>query len=137
MIPLTSRLTSHVQDFVQAQSALAEKGFSLGGSWDYDRGSFDCALDEANKVWLRLPFRVTSGSVDSETEDNHARIRFEEPYVLKHLYNEGLDSEAQPRTLGAMFDQFQDPVDPDASIEPRWVEAAQARLREVERIYPA
>ncbi|MBB6633747.1 YugN family protein [Cohnella thailandensis] len=137
MIPLPSRLTSQVQEFVLVQNALAEKGFALGGSWDYDSGSFDCALDEDNKVWLRLPFQVTNGHIDSETEDNDAKIRFGEPYVLKHLYNEGLDSEAQPRTFGAAFDQFQDPVDSDAGIEPGWVDKAKERLKEVEQIYPA
>lgn len=137
MYSLSSRMTGQEQEFVPVRSALAERGFALGGSWDYGRGSFDCALDEANKVWLRLPFEVTIGNLDSETEENDAKIRFGEPYVLKHLYNEGLDAEAQPRTMGAMFDQFQDPVDPDAEIEPRWIDKARERLREVEAIYPA
>lgn len=137
MHPLSSRLTGQEQEFAPVQSALAERGFALGGAWEYDRGSFDCALDEGNKVWLRLPFRVTNGNLDGETAENDAKIRFDEPYVLKHLYNEGLDAEAQPRTFGALFDQFQDPVEPDADIEPRWIDEARERLEEVERIYPA
>ncbi|WP_027092765.1 YugN family protein [Cohnella thermotolerans] len=137
MYPLNSRLTNQEQEFVPVRSALAERGFALGGSWDYDHGSFDCALDEANKVWLRLPFRVTNGNLDSETPENDAKIRFDQPYVLKHIYNEGLDAEAQPRTMGALFDQFQDPVDADAEIEPHWIDKARERLREAEAIYPA
>lgn len=137
MYSLNSRMTGQVQEFVPVKSALSERGFTLGGTWDYGHGSFDCALDEANKVWLRLPFEVTIGNLDSETEENDAKIRFGEPFVLKHLYNEGLDAEAQPRALGAMFDQFQDPVNPDADIEPHWIDKAKERLREVETVYPA
>ncbi|THF73085.1 YugN family protein [Cohnella fermenti] len=137
MIPLTSRIDSKEGDFVPVQTALERRGFTLAGGWDYERGSFDCALDDERKVWLRLPFEVTSGSLDSETKDSDAKIRFGQPYVLKHLYNEGLDPEARARTIGAMFDQFQDPVDPDARVEPEWIEAATRRLNEAEEIYPA
>jgi hypothetical protein len=137
MIPVTSSLTSQEQEFVLFRSSAADRGFTLGGSWDYDGGSFDCALDEANRVWLRLPFEVTIGNLDSETEENDAKIRFGEPYVLKHLYNEGLDREAQPRGLGAVLDQFSDPVNPDADIEPFWIDKARSKLREMEDLYPA
>src|SRR5262245_1406515 len=124
MQSIPSSLTSQEQEFVIVKNDLSEYGFSLGGSWDYDHGSFDCALDEAHKVWLRLPFDVTNGNIDSETQENDAKIRFGEPYVLKHVYNEGTDHEAQPRVLGALVDQFSDPVDPDASIESHWIDKA-------------
>ncbi|MFC5530123.1 YugN family protein [Cohnella yongneupensis] len=137
MQSIPSSLTSQEQEFVIVKNGLSEHGFSLGGNWDYDHGSFDCALDDANKVWLRLPFDVTNGNLDSETQEIDAKIRFGEPYVLKHIYNEGLDKEAQPRVLGALVDQFSDPVDPDAPIESRWVEEAKTKLRKVEAIYPA
>ncbi|MBB6731156.1 YugN family protein [Cohnella zeiphila] len=132
MIPLHSRLTSSVRDYRPVRDALTERGFALGGAWDYDNGSFDCALDEENKVWLRLPFQVTDGHLDGESPEADAQIRFGSPFVLKHLYNEGLDAEAQPRTMGALFDQFQDPVDADAEIEPQWVDKARRRLQEAE-----
>lgn len=138
MQSIPSSLTSQEQEFVVVSNALSEHGFSLGGNWDYDRGSFDCALDgEAQKVWLRLPFDVTNGNLDSETQENDAKIRFGEPYVLKHIYNEGLDKEAQPGVFSAAFSQFSDPVDPDAKIESRWIDEAKRKLREVEAIYPA
>ncbi len=137
MYPISSNLTSQVQEFVPFRSAAAERGFVLGGNWAYDRGSFDCALDNQNKVWLRIPFEVTIGNLDSETEENDAKIRFGEPYVLKHLYNEGSDDEARMRTFGALVDQFSDPANPDAEIEAHWIEKAKQKLREIEAIYPA
>jgi hypothetical protein len=132
-----SSITSRVQDYDVANNTLAEQGFALGGNWDYDHGSFDCALDEANKVWLRLPFDVTVGNLDSESPESNVKIKFGQPFVLKHLYNEGSDKEAQPRAFGALLDQFSDPVDPDDEIESHWIELAKHKLNKVETIYPA
>lgn len=132
MYPISSSLTSQTRDYVPFREAAERKGFTLGGNWDYDHGSFDCALDTMNKVWLRLPFQVTRGSLDSEMPDVDVRILLGEPYVLKHVYNEGLDKEAHPRAMGAMLDQFSDPVDADADIEPNWIEEAKRKIREIE-----
>lgn len=137
MFPLTSSLTSQVQEFDTFRGTAADFGFSLGGGWEFDRGSFDCALDEANKVWLRLPFRTTIGNIDSEAEETDAKIRFDEPYVLKHVYNEGLDGEARAGAMGAVLNQFSDPVEADAAVEPMWIDKARAKLRQIERIFPA
>ncbi|ALS26814.1 YugN-like family protein [Paenibacillus sp. 32O-W] len=137
MIPIDSRLVSREQEFVPMRNMLEQHRFTVGGNWDYDHGSFDCNLDGDNKVWLRLPFTVTNGNLDADTEDNDAKIRLGQPYVLKHLYNEGLDTEAQPRVMGSVIDQFQDPVDPDAQVERQWVEKAGEVLRQVEAHFPA
>ncbi|QMV43503.1 YugN family protein [Cohnella cholangitidis] len=137
MHTLSSSLTSQVQDYEVSRNALLDHGFTLGGNWDYDHGSFDCALDEANKVWLRLPFEVTAGNLDSEAGEVSTEIQFGQPYVLKHVYNEGSDREAQPRALGALIDQFSDPLDADAEVDSKWIEQAKRKLQEVEAIYPA
>ncbi len=137
MYAIPSSLTSQVQEYVVAKNALSEHGFSLGGNWDYDHGYFDCALDEANVVWLRLPFDVTVGNLDSEVNESSAHIQFGQPFVLKHVYNEGLDKEAHPRGLGALMDQFSDPVDPDDELESRWIHRAKQKLHTVESIFPA
>lgn len=136
MHAIPSLLTSQVKDYVSASNDLSEHGFGLGGNWEYDHGSFDCALDEANKVWLRLPFDVTIGNLDSEKQENNAKIQFGQPYVLKHIYNEGLDQEAQPRAIGGLMDQFSDPIDPDDEIESHWIDKAKQKLNTVEKIYP-
>lgn len=136
MYAIPSTLTSQAHDYNQANSTLSTNGFGLGGNWEYDHGSFDCALDEVNKVWLRLPFDVTVGHLDSESTENNATIRFGQPFVLKHVYNEGTDHEAQPRALGAMLDQFSDPVDPDGDVESHWIELARSKLKIVELLFP-
>lgn len=132
MIPISSSIEGKEKKFTEMQVRLAEYQFALGGNWDYDAGSFDRALDAENKVWLRLPFQVTDGNIDSELSENNAQIRFGKPYVLKHVYNEGNDPEASVRLFGALFDQFQSPVDPDAEIEPRWMDRANEMVRIIE-----
>ncbi|MFF2091911.1 YugN family protein [Paenibacillus sp. NPDC058174] len=134
MMPLSSTLESYQNRYTEVRSQLEEQQFSLGGNWDYTSGSFDRALDDANKVWLRLPFQVISGSIDDSSQDTDAVIRLGTPYVLKHLYNEGNDPEAKAHLVGALFDQFQTPVDPDANIEPKWLDRAKDALSEAERI---
>ncbi|MDQ6419921.1 YugN family protein [Paenibacillus sp. LHD-117] len=136
MIPISSSVEGQEKKFTEVQVLLQERQFSLGGNWDYDGGTFDRALDGENKVWLRIPFRVTDGNIDSELSENNAQIQFGQPFVLKHLYNEGNDPEASVRFVGAMFDQFQSPVDPDAKVERRWVERGEAVMREVENAIP-
>ncbi|OXS53845.1 hypothetical protein B1A99_28520 [Cohnella sp. CIP 111063] len=133
---LDSSLTSQVHDYGVSRTLLTERGFALGGNWDYDHGSFDCALDDANKVWLRLPFDVTAGTLDGEAEPMDTEIRFGQPYVLKHVYNEGLDGSARASTFGGLLNQFSDPVDPDDAIESSWIEKARRKLDEIEALYP-
>ena len=136
MIPLHSRLESVENEYVQARAKLEEHQFALGGGWEYDRGSFDRFLDEGHKVWLRLPFRVLSGNLDGETDDNDARIRFGQPFVLKHLYREGTDPDVRTPAIGGTLNQFQDPENPDAEIEAEWIDKARQVLESVEPLFP-
>ncbi|MCU6709869.1 YugN-like family protein [Paenibacillus sp. J5C_2022] len=134
MIPLSSVLEGQEHKLTELQVKLEKERFSLGGNWDYDNGSFDRALDEENKVWLRIPFQVTDGSADSELSENNARVVIGSPYILKHVYNEGNDPEASARVVGAMFDQFQSPTDPDADVEPHWIERGREVLQAIEPV---
>lgn len=131
----SSSLESVEHGFNEARALLEQQQFALGGNWEYSRGSFDRALDESHKVWLRIPFEVISGYIDSETTENDATIRLGKPYVLKHLYREGNDPEASVRMAGALFDQFQSPSNPDAPIEDRWITRAKQSLTEVEALF--
>ncbi|GAA3402373.1 YugN family protein [Paenibacillus hodogayensis] len=134
MKPIHSPLENRIDRFDRVYDHVKQHQFTLGGNWEYDHGYFDCALDEAHKVWLRLPFEVTMGHLESyESASPGTQILLGTPFVLKHVYNEGLDEEASARTLGALFDQFQDPVDKDAPLEEHWVKQASELLRKVEQ----
>ncbi|WP_127532337.1 YugN family protein [Paenibacillus kobensis] len=133
MIPLPSDIEFTECEFAEAREKLEQEQFALGGNWDYDRGTFDRFLDDARKVWLRLPFEVVTGSIDVDRADNNASIKFGTPFVLKHLYNEGNDAEASVRLVGSVFDQFQSPIDPDAKVESVWIDKAKQALAAAER----
>lgn len=135
MIPLQSGLERQEDGFTDLKQFLEQKDFTLGGNWDYDHGYFDRALDEGRKVWIRIPFQVTGGTLDANVEDSETKVRIGTPFVLKHLYNEGLDKEADIQTYGGFVDQFQDPVESDSAVEDKWVAQAQEILKEVEIQY--
>ena len=137
MIRLKSALERQTGSFDKFRETLGRFRFQLGGNWDYDHGYFDRALDgEAQKVWLRIPFVVTRGQLrGDETPHPYTVVRIGEPFVLKHVYNEGSDAKAEPRIVGALTDQFQEPLDPDAEVGERWVTEAESVLREVERAF--
>lgn len=132
MKSLETPLEHQTAAFDALRDTLAGFDFSLGGNWDYDHGYFDRSLDEAQKVYLRIPFKVTNGNHDLENEESGATIEIGKPFVLKHVYNEGLDPKAEAETYGAMIDQFQTPLDPDDEVESEWVAKSKELLRKVE-----
>jgi hypothetical protein len=133
MKPLTSSLENTTETFDNVRNHLHHFEFVLGGNWDYDHGYFDRYLDEAHKVWLRVPFQVTSGNLDGDSEATDAIVRLGRPFVLKHVYNEGTDPGAEAEMTGALVDQFQAPLEPDAEVEPHWVDKAKDLLKQVEQ----
>ena len=132
MIAISSELENYKDQFVKLNDSLEEFGFSLGGNWDYEQGCFDRYLDEAHKVWLRIPFLVTSGSLDGLSDSTNAVVQLGKPFVLKHLYNDGLDQEAAPNVYASLVNQFQEPIDKDAKVEDKWLEQAAAIIKTVE-----
>lgn len=135
MKSLSSSLEQVQESFDSVRDHLHEFEFALGGNWDYDHGYFDRYLDEAHKVWLRIPFQVVAGSLDGDSEATDAVVKIGTPFVLKHVYNEGVDHKAEAETMGALIDQFQTPVDADASIEDKWMNEASALLQKVEKAW--
>lgn len=132
MVPLNSAIIGREEAFEQVRGYFHEHEFVLGGNWDYNHGYFDRHLDEARTVWLRIPLTVTRGVLDGDTDSTDAIVKIGTPFVLKHLYNDGLDAEAHANTFGALVDQFQEPVNKDAPVGRSWIEKAEKLLRKVE-----
>ncbi|MCY9692763.1 YugN family protein [Paenibacillus alginolyticus] len=135
MKTLSSSLEQVQESFDSVREHLHEFDFALGGNWDYDHGYFDHYLDEEHLVWLRIPFQVITGRIDGDSESTDAIVEMGTPFVLKHVYNEGLSQDAEAETYGAMIDQFQTPLDPDAKIEDKWVKEAAGLLHKVEQAW--
>jgi hypothetical protein len=133
MKSLTSKLEQVQESFDSVRAHLIAHDFALGGNWDYDHGYFDRYLDEAHTVWLRIPFQVVTGRLEGDTEATDAVVQIGTPFVLKHLYNDGLEQGVGPATYGALVNQFQTPTEEDAEVEDRWIQQASQLLHEIER----
>lgn len=132
MIPVSSSIANKEAAYPELCKLLSSQEFALGGNWEYDHGYFDRYLDQEHMVWVRIPFKVTGGNFEGDCAASNATIRLEQPFVLKHVYNEGLDLKADAMVYKALVDQFQSPVDPDAPVESHWVNEAKNVLKRVE-----
>lgn len=133
MYRITSQITGKELAYDEMNQTSAQQGFSLGGNWEYDGGFFDKNLDGENKVWLRVPFQVVNGEIASEVGHSNAYIQLGEPFVLNHLYNEGNDVTADVGVMSASFNQFQAPIDADASVSKQWIQQAKKAVADLER----
>ncbi|WP_050182822.1 YugN family protein [Domibacillus robiginosus] len=115
MLKLQTDLEGKTARFGDIRDQMNELGYDLGGNWGYDAGSFDSTLwcDKNEKVYLRLPFTVLDGMLD----EYDAFISFQTPFVIKHVVNIGLEKDKHSLLTASGFNQFQDPVDPDAQIQ--------------------
>jgi hypothetical protein len=132
MQPIESSLKGRTDIFADVRDVLAPEGFTLA-NWDYQQGFFDCQLDDKAMVFLRLPVEVREGQLDYPD----ALIEFGTPFVLKHVYQTGLDPDigyaTGPQTA-ALVNQFQEPADKDAPIESHWIQKGEQLVRKVEEL---
>ncbi|UHA72350.1 YugN family protein [Paenibacillus sp. 481] len=117
----------------EVTEALEPLGFSIGGNWSYEGGSYDCPLNDDHTLWLRIPFKALENVYDNEVDDGEGHIRLLEPIVLKHVYCEGNDKTAGAPMLSAVVNQFQAPANVDAELSADDVGKARHRLAEAER----
>ena len=130
MLKLNTELEGKKGCFGHMQSEFGRLGFSLGGNWDYHTGYFDSILDrtEGETIYIRVPFNVLQGELDNYD----ASIQFKTPYVIKHVVNLGLEREGSSLVSGS-FNQFQDPLDKDASIQNKnkWEDAGEQVVKQL------
>lgn len=133
MLELETELDGKHAHFGTVRDYIKDHGFTFGGNWEYDRGSFDNILhrQEGETIYLRVPFKVISGQLDSY--DTH--IIFQKPYLIKHVANVGLEHDGSSLMDATGFSQFQSPVDQDGQIQNKnkW---AQAGEQLVEKVLP-
>ncbi|MBH0231066.1 YugN-like family protein [Halobacillus yeomjeoni] len=133
MISLSSSITGGVYTFNDVEQELKPIGFKLSDSWDYEHGYFDYKIaDEVGYQFLRLPFVIKSGSLDAPAD--YATIEMKEPFLLSHKYNPGLDDNVREGNIRAIFDQFQEPVDKDATFPEEYISTGREVLAQVEQV---
>ncbi|QDP40950.1 YugN-like family protein [Radiobacillus deserti] len=131
MIPIASSLENKVFSLYELEKQLKPLGYVIGGNWDYDEGAFDYQMaDEDGYEYLRIPFKVESGMLDSPG----ATVRLGSPFVLAHIYQDGVDDHADNGALQGMINQFQSPVDSDADISEKYVNRGKKLIKQLENM---
>lgn len=115
IISLKSTIEGKTVIYGNALKRFKVAGLDIGGGWEYDHGMFDTILYQRKEttIYLRVPFEVLEGELDSP----RTIIRFQTPFVIKHVMNIGLDEEDSASLTAAGLEQFQAPQDSDAPID--------------------
>ncbi|MCJ7840040.1 YugN-like family protein [Lederbergia sp. NSJ-179] len=131
MIVLDTEIEGKTAKFGEMMDHLCTMGYCLGGNWDYDKGHFDSILwrEGGETIYMRIPFHVIDGMLD----EYHALIRFEKPYVIKHVVHIGLDRDENSLLTATGVNQFQEPMDRDGNIHrpQKWEEVGEAAIHEI------
>ncbi|UQD53157.1 hypothetical protein C0971_14855 [Bacillus methanolicus] len=131
MYEISSRIEGKHFELYKLEQLLKPLGYSIGGNWDYDHGSFDYKIDdEAGYQFLRIPFRAIDGQLDS----HGCTVMVGRPYLLSHIYESGLDDHAIVGNTFASFNQFSEPVDKDAGFPETYVNIGKSLVNELESV---
>jgi hypothetical protein len=131
MIDIPSTIEGKQYDLYKLEQKLKPKDYSIGGNWEYDKGYFDYKIDdEVGYQYLRIPFRAVDGQLDSR----NCTVELERPFLISHKYQIGVDDHAKIGNLTASFNQFQEPVDKDASFPDKYVDVGKSLVAELENI---
>lgn len=122
MLQIESNIVGKEISFGYLRDHIERHGFTIGGNWEYHKGSFDTILSSGGgeTIYLRVPFIVTQGELDFYD----AQIRFQNPFVIKHVTNVGLDYDEGSLLDATGASQFQTPLDKDGYIhdKSKWIE---------------
>lgn len=127
MIPIESSVTGKQFRLQFLEEKMKPMGYVIGGNWEYDRGSFDYKMsDEDEYLYLRVPFVAVKGSLDVRGTE----VELQQPFLLAHQYESGIDEEAES---AGMLNQFQEPEDKDAPFPPEWKDKGVQLVKELEQ----
>lgn len=128
LIEIPSSVEGKQFDLYKLEQKLKPIGYSIGGNWDYDHGSFDYKInDEEGYQYLRLPFTAIDGQLDVR----NCTVQLGRPFLLSHQYQIGLDDHIGD---AGTLNQFSEPVDKDASFPDQYIEIGKTLVKELESI---
>ncbi|WP_186576429.1 YugN-like family protein [Aquibacillus kalidii] len=131
MIPISSSLENKVFPLYELEKQLKPLGYVVGGSWDYDEGAMDYKMaDEDGYQFLRIPFKVEEGMLDSPG----AIVRLGAPFILTHKYQDDVEAHADNGVLQGSVNQFQSPIDPDSDVPTKYVEKGKRLIEQIENM---
>lgn len=131
MIEIPSRLEGKTFQLFYLEEQLKPLGYTIGGNWDYDQGSFDYKIDdEVGYQFLRVPFEAVDGQLDARG----VTVKIGRPFLLSHKYQTGLDDHANTGNFSASINQFSEPEDKDATFPEKYIDFGKTLVQELEGI---
>lgn len=131
MLAISSKIEGQTYKLDKLEQQLKPLGYTIGGNWDYDHGSFDYKIDDREGYqFLRVPFKVLDGQLDSQG----TTVKLGTPYLLSHEYQKGLDDYAHVGNANASVNQFSEPKDPDAQFPQEYIELGKKLVKELEKV---
>lgn len=132
MIEISSNIVGKQYDLYKLEQKLKPIGYSIGGNWDYDHGSFDYKIDDEDGYqFLRVPFK----SIDGQLDSRNCTVELQTPFLLSHIYEGGIDHDhSEIGNASAAFNQFQEPVDKDATFPDKYIDKGKALVKELENV---
>jgi len=131
MIEIPSKIEGKQFDLYKLEQTLKPIGYSIGGNWDYDHGSFDYKLnDESSYQFLRVPFTAIDGQLDAR----NCTVELGRPFLLSHEYQMELDDQARAGTFSGTLNQFSEPIDKDGEVPERLIEDGKGLIAKLESI---
>ncbi|MBM7717663.1 hypothetical protein JOC94_004694 [Bacillus thermophilus] len=131
MIQIDSRIEGRRFNLHHLEQLLKPRGYTIGGNWDYDKGFFDYKMaDDGGYQFLRIPFTAVEGELDSRG----TVVELEKPFVLNHVYQRGLDDHVNVGNMTATLNQFQEPEDPDGSVDEKYIIQGKKLVKKLESI---
>lgn len=138
MISFHSEIEGKEAYFGDIEDLFSQKGFVLGGNWEFDGGYFDYELDEekGETVYLRVPVQVVQGQLD----ETGARLKFLTPLLVRHVVETGVSHDdslplldQMPMQAVSLVNQFQTPVETDGEIhnQEKRVEMAKEAIQRI------
>ncbi|KAB2334694.1 hypothetical protein F7731_13030 [Cytobacillus depressus] len=131
MIEIPSEIDGKSFDLYKLEQKLKPIGYAIGGNWDYEKGYFDYKIDnEEGYQFLRVPFTAIDGQLD----ERGCTVRLGRPFLLSHLYEDGLDDHAQSAVFSGSFNQFSEPVEKDAHVSDQYLNQGKSLVKELEAV---
>ncbi|WP_411790477.1 YugN family protein [Halobacillus rhizosphaerae] len=69
---------------------MESNGFILGGSWDYERVTYDYKLNAPEKN-ITYYIRIQGYAIEGDVDSGHASIQLMEPLLGRHYYPHGVE----------------------------------------------
>lgn len=76
--------------FTEIEHIMTKVGFIRGGSWDWERATYDFKFENQNDgsiYYLRFPVVA----VESEIEKSDCQVKLYTPYLGRHYYPHGIE----------------------------------------------